>query len=132
MRIGVNPYSATAKGYALGYEPGSEDRAFAKLIIDDETNDILGMHAVGPFASTLIQPFLNLMNSGETALIPLNEDIASAETRRLRQINLRRTLDPHKHRTVRETMVPHPSLSEVGIWTYYPIEEQLASEENEQ
>ena len=29
-------------------------------------------------------------------------------------------------------MVPHPSLSEVGIWTYYPIEEQLASEENEQ
>ncbi len=132
VRIGVNPYSATAKGYALGYEPGSEDRAFAKLIIDDETNDILGMHAVGPFASTLIQPFLNLMNSGETALIPLNEDIASAETRRLRQINLRRTLDPHKHRTVRETMVPHPSLSEVGIWTYYPIEEQLVAEENEQ
>lgn len=123
VRIGINPYAATAKGFALGYEPESADRAFAKLIIDDETNDILGMHAVGPFASTLIQPFLNLMNSGETTLEPLNEDIASDETKHLRSIHLRRTLDPHKHRTVRETMVPHPSLSEVGIWTYYPLEE---------
>lgn len=68
------------------------------------------------------------MNSGEVTLQPLNEDIASEETQRLRAIHLRRTLDPHKHRTVRETMVPHPSLSEVGIWTYYPIEEQLNNE----
>lgn len=131
VRVGMNPYCATAKGYALGYNPGSEARAFAKLIIDDETDDFLGMHAVGPFASTLIQPFLNLMNSGETTLVPLNEDIASEETRHLRAIQLRRTLDPHKHRTVRETMVPHPSLSEVGIWTYYPIEESRLAEKND-
>ena len=124
IRIGKNPYAATAKGYALGFEPESSDRAFAKLIIDAETNDILGAHAVGPFASTLIQPFLNLMNSGETPLIPLNEDIASEETKHLRAIHLTRTLNPHKAQTVRETMVPHPSLSEVGIWTYYPLEEQ--------
>lgn len=132
VRIGINPYCATAKGFALGYEPGSEDHAFAKLIIDDETDDLLGMHAVGPFASTLIQPFLNLMNSGETTLVPLNEDIASRETRRLRSIHLRRTLDPHKHRSVRETMVPHPSLSEVGIWTYYPIEEARIAEDHDE
>ena len=33
-------------------------------------------------------------------------------------------MDPHNWRTVRETMVPHPALSEVGIWTYYDLEEQ--------
>ncbi|MDO4281617.1 MAG: NAD(P)/FAD-dependent oxidoreductase [Peptococcaceae bacterium] len=124
IRIGTNPYAATAKGYALGYDPEDSDLAFAKLIIDAETNDILGVHAVGPFASTLIQPFLNLMNAGQTPLVPLNEDIASKETKHLRAIDLSRTLDPHKAQTVRETMVPHPSLSEVGIWTYYPLEEE--------
>lgn len=124
VRIGVNPYAATAKGYALGFEPESSHRAFAKLIIDADTNDILGAHAVGPFASTLIQPFLNLMNSGDTTIVPLNEDIGSEETKRLRRIHLTRTMNPHKAQTVRETMVPHPSLSEVGIWTYYPLEEQ--------
>ena len=124
IRVARNPYAATAKGYSLGFNPDSADRAFAKLIIDEDTNDILGMHAVGPFASTLIQPFLNLMNSGETPLVPLNEDIASEETKHLRQISLKRNLNPHKEQTVRETMVPHPSLSEIGIWTYYGLEEQ--------
>ena len=106
VRIGLNPYAATAKGYALGYEAGSESHAFAKLVIDDETNDILGIHAVGPFASTLIQPFLNLMNSGEVILQPLNEDIASEETQRLRAIHLRRVLDPHRTRDHGATSVP--------------------------
>lgn len=120
----INPYAATAKGYALGFEPESAERAFAKLVVDKDSDKILGMHAVGPFASTLIQPFLNLMNAGSTPLVPLNEDIASKETKILRAMGISRILDPHKEKTVRETMVPHPSLSEIGIWTYYPLEEQ--------
>lgn len=124
IRIGFNPYAATAKGYALGFEPESSERAFAKLVIDKDSDRILGIHAVGPFASTLIQPFLNLMNAGTTPLVPLNEDIASKETKILRSMGISRVLDPHRERTVRETMVPHPSLSEIGIWTYYSLEEQ--------
>lgn len=124
VRIGLNGYCDTAKGYALGFDPESKPLAFAKLIIDGDTDTILGAHAIGPFASTLIQPFLNLMNSGKTTLIPLNEDIASEETKRLRTLQPIRKLHPHHKQTVRETMVPHPSLSEVGIWTYYDLEDK--------
>lgn len=123
VKIAINPYAATAKGYALGYLPESNQKAFAKLIIDADTNDILGFHAIGPFASTLIQPFLTLMNTGDTALVPLNEDIASVETQKLRAQNIHRVLPTGNEKTIRETMVPHPSLSEVGIWTYYSLEE---------
>lgn len=124
VKTAINPYAATAKGYALGYSEKDKDKAFAKLIIDADTDKILGFHAVGPFASTLLQPFLTLMNVGETTLVPLNEDIASEETKKLRKEKLTRHLPAGKEQSIRETLVPHPSLSEVGIWTYYPLEEQ--------
>ncbi len=123
VQVAVNTYAATAKGFALGFEPSDKRQNYAKLIIDQDTDDILGMHAIGPFASTLIQPFLNLMNAGATGLVPINEHIASEELKDLRARDTIRLLSPHKEQTVRETMVPHPSLSEVGIWTYYNLEQ---------
>ena len=35
-----------------------------------------------------------------------------------------RYLDPKNAQTIRETMVAHPSLQEVGIWTYYHRDDQ--------
>ncbi len=123
IQVAYNRYADTAKGFALGFDPDDERHAYAKLIIDRDNDDILGMHAIGPFASTLIQPFLNLMNAGATSLVPVNEYIASEEVKNLRADMPMRMLSPHKEQTVRETMVPHPSLSEVGIWTYYDLEQ---------
>lgn len=124
VRIGRWHYYETAKGFALGYTPDSDRKAFAKLIIDAASGNILGMHAIGPYASTLIQPYVNLMNAGDTPLVPLHPEIASPDVKKWRSLSLVRDMNPHNWRTVRETMVPHPALSEVGIWTYYDLEEQ--------
>ncbi|MFM9413832.1 dihydrolipoyl dehydrogenase family protein [Peptococcus simiae] len=124
VRVGRWHYYETAKGFALGYNPDSRAKAFAKLIVDAQDGTLLGAHAIGPYASALIQPYLNLMNAGPTPLEAINEVIASPETEQLRSAGLVRDMDPHKLRTVRETMVPHPSLSEVGIWPYYDLEAQ--------
>lgn len=122
IKVGKNPYSETAKGFALGILEPSE--GFAKLIVDRDTDEMLGIHAVGYEASVLIQPFLNLMSAGENHLTALNEAIGSDTTRALRAQKLTRNLDPKRAQTVRETLVPHPALSEVGIWTYYHFEER--------
>ena len=120
LQIGRHLYNQTAKGFSLGYE--KEEEEFAKVILDRKTGKILGFHAIGPEAAMLIQPYLNLMNAGETPLIIRNPEIEGSTARRLRRQNFSRNLDPHCMSTIRETMVPHPSLSEVGIWTYYYLD----------
>ena len=60
----------------------------------------------------------------DTPLVPLHPEIASPDVKKWRSLSLVRDMNPHNWRTVRETMVPHPALSEVGIWTYYDLEEQ--------
>ena len=122
IQVGKNYYSATAKGFALGFDENNH-KEFAKVIIDAETKEILGFHAVGYEASTLIQPFVNLMTAGKTPLTPINEEIASELTKQLREQGLTRKLRPKLLTTVRESLVPHPALSEVGIWTYYYLED---------
>lgn len=118
---GKNYYSTTAKGFALGFNPGDEDDGFVKIVVDKATNHILGVHVIGPQASILFQPYVNLLNSGDTALKAINEEVGSQQTRELRAKGLVRKMDPHSVITVGETMTPHPSLSEVIMWTqaYY-------------
>ncbi|MEE0483677.1 MAG: FAD-dependent oxidoreductase, partial [Megasphaera elsdenii] len=118
----INHYSSSAKGYAMGYEPGDEDDGFIKLVIDKKTKFILGAHIVGPEASILIQPFINNLMSGTHVIRPVHEDIASPTAQALRAKPLTRTLDPKSVYTFSETMTPHPSLSEVVMWTRYYYE----------
>lgn len=115
-------YSSTAKGFALGFEPGDEHDGFVKIVVDKKTNAILGIHSIGPQASILIQPFIHLMNAGEATLTPINEQIASREVQKLRASRMTRYLDPHSVQSIGETMTPHPSLSEVIMWVRYYLE----------
>lgn len=120
--VGVHKYSSTAKGYALGFEPGDINDGFIKVVADKASKEFLGVHAIGPDASLLIQPFLNLMNSGNLEIRPVNEDIGSEITKKLREEDYSRYLEPNNIDTINETMVPHPSLSEVAMWTQYYID----------
>lgn len=124
IQVGVNNYYDTAKGYALGYEPGDALKAFFKVIIDKNNGRILGAHGIGKDASIMIQPYLNLMNAGRHSLEPINEEIGSERTKRLRREGLKRKLKPHSFDTVRETMVPHPTLAEIPIWTKYYMKDK--------
>lgn len=124
VSVGMNRYSQTAKGYALGFEPNSEYDGFAKLILDKKTNRILGLHVVGEDASVLIQSFITMMNSGTHTLQPMNAHIGSEVTQQLRREGLTRELATDQFMTLRETMVAHPTLSEVPAWTYYHVDEE--------
>lgn len=54
--IGFQSYEDTAKGEAMGLK-----EYFAKVILERQTNRILGAHIIGPHASMLIQEIITLM-----------------------------------------------------------------------
>ena len=110
----------------MGINPGDVNDGFVKIVVDKDTNYILGMHVTGPQASILFQPYVNLMNSGVTPLTAINEEIASERTKRLREKGITRKMDPKSVITVGETMSPHPSLVEVIMWTQAYYETPLA------
>ena len=59
-------YKDTAKGEAM-HDPAG----FVKLIVEKETQKILGASIIGPHASVLIQEIINIMNCGDGTILPL-------------------------------------------------------------
>ena len=57
--IGKMKYFDIAKGEAM-----VEKEGFAKIIVEKESNRILGFHIIGPYAPELIQEVVNAMTSG--------------------------------------------------------------------
>ena len=58
IRVGKTKYRNVAYGEAL-----LERRGFAKAIIEEETDKILGFHIIGPYAPILIQEVINSIQS---------------------------------------------------------------------
>jgi len=58
VRVGKTRYSSLAYGLAM-----KEKEGFAKAIIEDGTERILGFHIIGPYAPLLIQEVINAMSS---------------------------------------------------------------------
>jgi len=63
---GFYEYRNTAKGAAMGVEEG-----FVKVVVEDVTYRILGGHIVGPHAPILLQEVINVMNTEEGSVIPI-------------------------------------------------------------
>ena len=105
----IHHYSDVARGYALGYAAGDPDDGFVKLIVDKSMR-ILGAHVVGPQASTLVQPFVYLMNAGYTC-VPPEKRGQPLIPRELRVCPEAGSLMP-----IHRSMVIHPSLNEVTAW----------------
>ncbi|NHK32409.1 MAG: dihydrolipoyl dehydrogenase [Asgard group archaeon] len=68
--IGFQRYQDTAKGHAMELED-----FFVKIIVNQETQEILGAHIVGPFASVLIQEIINLMYTPNRSVFPLMQSM---------------------------------------------------------
>jgi len=125
LLTGVNHYSATAKGYAMGYLPGDEDDGFVKLVVSKD-HTILGVHIIGPQAAILIQPFIYLMNQG---LHVRAEDCEQLETslqahdpgRTMLHSHL--SISPDSTAAIDQAMVIHPALSEVAAWATGTLKE---------
>ncbi|MCQ9385602.1 mycothione reductase [Brevibacterium moorei] len=61
VRVGLQYYKDIAYGWAMGDPAG-----FAKIVAD-EMGTILGAHIIGPEATTLIQPLIQAMSTGQRA-----------------------------------------------------------------
>ncbi|UCG13505.1 MAG: dihydrolipoyl dehydrogenase [Deltaproteobacteria bacterium] len=64
--IGFKRYQDTAKGEAMAVED-----CFAKIIVEQATNRILGGHIIGPHASILIQEVITLMYTPSRSVLPI-------------------------------------------------------------
>ena len=122
IQIGYHHYYQTVKGYAMGFRESQKSKNFAKAVVEKKSKKILGLHIIGPEASILIQPFVNLMNAGHRVLKPLNAAIEHEMSQRARSDKTERYLDPAVISTVLETMSPHPALSEIPAWIGWFLE----------
>ncbi len=113
--VGTNHYSSVAMGFAMGYEPDDEDDGWVKLVADEHMR-ILGVHIIGPHAAMLIQSFVYLMNAGFSCTLPPPEERGKASARRALAASVHRCLEAGTIDPVYESMVIHPSLSEVAAW----------------
>lgn len=107
-------YSDTAKGAALGFDDASA--AYTKVILEKETEKILGVHIVGYQASILIQGYVYLMQAGADRAPELG-DYASEEARRARAADTVK-YSPNTASAINHAMTAHPSLGEVTAWAF--------------
>lgn len=59
--VGKRDYGSTAYGWAM-----EDTTSFVKVLVDPETRLLLGVHAVGPQASLVVQPLIQAMALGNT------------------------------------------------------------------
>lgn len=102
--IGKNYYSQVASGIAMGITDSSSDNGFVKLIVGEEKS-ILGVHIVGPHASTLVQPFVYMMN-------------ANYECREQEFEKCKNLICPQlgSYMPIKDSMIIHPSFNELTAW----------------
>lgn len=119
IKIAKQYYSDVVKGYALGFLKNTLSDGFIKLIVDKDTDEFLGVQMIGYESSLLLQSYVELMNTGESTIKIVDEEIGSQKAKELRKKKITRFLKPNTLMTTNETMVPHPSLNEVSMWTKY-------------
>jgi pyruvate/2-oxoglutarate dehydrogenase complex dihydrolipoamide dehydrogenase (E3) component len=80
----------------MGFKNNDEDNGFVKVLVGHDKR-ILGVHIVGPQAATLTQPFVYLMN------MEIKSDLRAYDV-------------------IDESMIIHPSLSELTAWVLGKID----------
>lgn len=91
-----NYYSEVVGGRAMGFKSHDEDDGFVKVLMGKDKK-ILGVHIVGPQAATLTQPFVYLMNMENKS-------------------------DLRAYDVIDDSMIIHPSLSELTAWVLGKID----------
>lgn len=109
-RTAFNRYSEVVGGRAMGYREADDDNGFVKVIVGRDKT-LLGLHIVGPQAAVLLQPFAYLMSMGE---------VCRGRARELPQSEALEALcaGMEAHAVMEESMVIHPSLSELTAWVF--------------
>jgi dihydrolipoamide dehydrogenase len=98
-----NYYSDVVGGRSMGIRKEDSDNGFVKMLVGMDKK-ILGVHIVGPQAAVLVQPFVYLMNLGFDSSLGTYE-------------------------LIQDSMIIHPSLSELTAWVFEAIDMLLPDEE---
>jgi dihydrolipoamide dehydrogenase len=119
--VGHHKYSQVAGGIAIGYDRGDEDQGFIKILVSKDKH-ILGVHIVGPHAAILLQPFVYLMNSGESCERnqPWKNQEVLSEWEELHIM----CPEPGSYMPIHDSMIIHPSLNELTAWVLNRLEER--------
>jgi len=115
--VAKKKYSEVAKGFALGFDESSEDDGLFKLIVDEHYR-ILGAHIIGPYAESLIQPFVYLMNSGFSCTPPHMQSQIQIKESVIKMPKFLSACSPDAGTIIPiyKSMVIHPSINEVTAW----------------
>lgn len=98
-----NYYSDVVGGRSMGIRKEDPDNGFVKMLVGMDKK-ILGVHIVGPQAAVLVQPFVYLMNLGFDSSIGTYE-------------------------LIQDSMIIHPSLSELTAWVFESIDAMIGAQE---
>ncbi len=114
IMVGRNTYGNVAGGIAFGYDKKDEDNGFVKVIAGEDKK-ILGAHIAGPYAAMLVQPFVYLMNAGQTCIASAMHADTDDPDGAQRQMG---TVCPETgtYIPIFDSMVIHPSLNELTAW----------------
>ena len=116
--VGRNYYADIAGGIAMGYSRHGEDNGFVKIIAGEDQK-IIGVHVAGPYAAVLVQPFVYLMNAGYQC-----ECTAGGKSKKGRGSSIVRSVCPQigTFLPLQDSMVIHPSMSELAAWALEDID----------
>ncbi|MHA1620279.1 MAG: dihydrolipoyl dehydrogenase family protein [Promethearchaeota archaeon] len=103
----IKTFSSVAKGFAMGL---TEHDGLFKLVVNEDYR-ILGAHAIGPQAATLIQQMVYLMNAGFTCSQESGFDVSQSDLKTAMSCPEAGSFMP-----IYKSMVIHPSLNEVAGW----------------
>jgi dihydrolipoamide dehydrogenase len=98
-----NYYSDVVGGRSMGIRKEDSDNGFVKMLVGMDKK-ILGVHIVGPQAAVLVQPFVYLMNLG------LDSSLGTYEL-------------------IQDSMIIHPSLSELTAWVFETVDAMLQEQQ---
>lgn len=118
LSIGVarNNYSSVAAGISMGFDAGSDDDGFAKIILTEDMR-VVGAHVVGPYAAMLVQPFVYLIHAGCPCQTLSELAPASARRRLDEECPNMGSVMP-----VADSMVIHPSMNELTAWAIESVD----------
>lgn len=111
-------YAEVAKGFALGYKADNPQEGFVKIIVNKDTDKILGVHILGEQAALLMQTYSYLLNLSPHEVPAVNEMLRAREKlKAARQVMpMSVELDPGDVHTINQLVTTHPALGEVAAW----------------
>jgi dihydrolipoamide dehydrogenase len=116
IRSGKHPFSAVIKAYAMGIDAGDVEDGFVKLVVEQGSNRILGIHCCGPQSSILVQGVAWLMNAGKQPSAVRNPDIETELSKKWRPTQHEQVIQPNTLHALTHGCTIHPALSEVVGW----------------